>query len=226
MNVSVKNNEQGRIMTHNAFIQAMEFRHACKKFDTNKIIPDDAFHTILEAGRLTPSSFGLEPTRLVVVRNNTMRNQLKAVCWNQDQITDSSHVVLYLSKIMDMQHTSDYTTRMFLRKVGGDEEALKAYKDQRYAGFLRANGYDNPKDIFQWTARQAYLMASSMMNCAAFMGIDSCPIEGFEQDGVNKVLKLDTLKESVALLVTFGYRIAPPLKKSPRIDMQEFVRYI
>ena len=218
-------------LEHNDFLEAMRFRHACKVFDANKKIPQDHLDIIIESGRLTPSSFGLEPTRLLIVRDNDIKQQLKPLCWSQAQITDCSEVVVYLSKIADMAHTSNYATQMFERKVGGSkpEEVrakLKAYKDERYTGFLTKNGYVDSSSIYHWSAKQAYLMASSMMNCAAFLGIDSCAIEGFDRDEVEAFLGLDKAKEQVALLICFGYRVSPPKHKAPRIAFNEFATII
>lgn len=220
-----------QVLEQNAFLEAMRFRHACKVFDSTKKIPQNHLDIIIESGRLTPSSFGLEPTRLLVVRDSSVRESLKPLCWNQSQITDSSEVVIYLSKIADMSHTTNYATQMFERKVGGSkpEEVrakLKAYKDERYAGFLAQNGYVDSSSIYQWSAKQAYLMASSMMNCAAFLGVDSCAIEGFDRGELEEFLGIDTFSEQVALLVCFGYRIAPPKHKAPRIAFNEFAKIL
>lgn len=207
------------------FMRAMRFRHACKKFDSQKPIAPEVFESILESGRLAPSSFGMEPTRLLVVRDRVKREQLKALCWNQDQITDASEVVVYLVKIADMQSTSNYALECFKRK-GLSEEKIKAYKDERYANFLHENGYVDTQSIFSWGARQAYITASIMMACAASMGVDSCAIEGFEKRRVEELLVLDTFANQVALIMCFGYRVADPMKQSPRVSMSEFVQYL
>lgn len=203
----------------------MRFRFACKKFDPNRQIPQDEFETIIESGRLSPSSFGMEPTRLLIVRNKELKEQIQPLCWDQAQITDSSELIVYLSKIADMQSTSNYATRMFARKTK-DEQSLRAYKDVRYCNFLQNNHYINAQEIFNWSAKQAYIMASSMMNCAAYMGIDTCAIEGFEKKPLEKFLGIDTFKEQIALLVAFGYRIEDPKYRSPRIDTNELIQYL
>ncbi len=220
-----------QVLQNNQFLEAMRFRHACKIFDKTKKIPQNHLDIIIESGRLTPSSFGLEPTRLLIVRSDKIKQNLKPFCWNQDQITDSSEVIIYLSKISDMAHTTNYATQMFERKVGGAKPQevrakLKAYKDERYAGFLAKNGYVDSSSIYHWSAKQAYLSASSMMNCAAFLGIDSCAIEGFDKDDVEKFLGLDKAKEQVALLICFGYRVSPPKHKSPRISFHNFAKIL
>lgn len=207
------------------FIQAMRFRHACKKFDPQRSIAPEVFEQILESGRLAPSSFGMEPTRLLIVRDRAKRMQLKTLCWNQDQITDASEVLIYLVKIADMQSTSNYALEAFMRK-GLNAEKIKAYKDERYANFLRENGYIDTQSIFSWSARQAYITAGMMMACAASLGVDSCAIEGFEKRGVEQFLGLDTCANQVALIMCFGYRVADPARQSPRVSMSEFVTYL
>lgn len=209
----------------NDFIKAMRFRHACKKFDETRSIPQEVFDSILESGRLSPSSFGMEPTRLLVVRDKEKKEQLKTLCWNQDQITQASELVVYLSKIADMRSDTNYAMWSFMRK-GINADRIKAYKDERYKGFLQDNGYVDSQSIFQWSARQAYIVASSMMNCAAYLGVDSCAIEGFEKDGVERFLGLDIFAYQVALIMTFGYRIEAPKRSAPRISMNDFVQYI
>ncbi len=77
------------------YTEAMAFRHACKKFDTEKQIPQEEFDTLLEVARTSPSSFGMEPWRLIVVRKPELRKALKSACWNQDQITECSELVIF-----------------------------------------------------------------------------------------------------------------------------------
>ena len=101
----------------NGFIQAMRFRYACKKFDTTRSIPPEVFESILESGRLSPSSFGMEPTRLLVVRDKEKKERLKALCWNQDQITQASELVVYLSKIADMRSDTNYAMWILCARV-------------------------------------------------------------------------------------------------------------
>ncbi|MFZ5375912.1 MAG: DUF309 domain-containing protein, partial [Campylobacterota bacterium] len=81
--------DQHRSLMMSEFLKAMEFRHACKRFDTEKKIPSEQFDSILEVARLSPSSFGMEPWRLIVVRNPSLRKALKPSCWNQSQIVES-----------------------------------------------------------------------------------------------------------------------------------------
>ncbi|PAF52081.1 NAD(P)H-dependent oxidoreductase [Helicobacter sp. 13S00477-4] len=206
----------------NTFVEAMNFRCACKIFDKNKKIPIEDFEVILEAGRLTPSSFGLEPTRLMVIRDIHLREEMKPLCWNQEQITSASELVVYKSKVADLKAPTHYTNVMVGRRMG-TKEAYEAY-GKRIRGFLLDNDLLD-EHIINWTSRQAYLMASSMMNAAAFIGIDSCPMEGFEQAKLEKLFGIDTFKERIVLIVAFGYRLNELSPKKYRIQMDELIEY-
>jgi nitroreductase len=93
-----------------------------------------------------------------------------------------------------------------------------------YASHL-AKTLSSDENIYCWTARQTYIAAANMMSGAAFVGIDSCPIEGFEKEKVEKILKLDTTKYQVAMLLTFGYRLKPQPKKL-RLPFEKVVEFI
>ncbi|PAF44010.1 NAD(P)H-dependent oxidoreductase [Helicobacter sp. 11S02596-1] len=209
-------------MKANVFIDAMNFRHACKIFDNNKKISPDDFEVILESGRLSPSSFGLEPTRMVVVRDRALREKMKPLCWNQDQITTASELVVFKSMIADLKAPTNYVSRVVSRRMA-QKEKYDAYQ-QRIRGFLIANDLLG-EEIIHWTSRQAYLMASSMMNCAAFMGIDSCPIEGFEKKPLEELFGTDTFKERITLIVAFGYRLNPQPDTKYRLSQDELIEY-
>ncbi|WP_308873933.1 NAD(P)H-dependent oxidoreductase [Thiothrix subterranea] len=162
------------------FMQAMNFRHACKKFDPTRQIPADEFQQILECGRLSPSSFGMEHWHFVVVQTPALREQLREVCWNQPQINESSHVVVILAKTAAVEPYSAYVQRLFGRR-GLPAEAEQAYLE-RYAAHndSEIKPYLN---TFAWSSKQCYIALANMMTGAASMGIDSCPIEGFSKPG-------------------------------------------
>lgn len=187
----------------NAFMQAMDFRHACKKFDTTKKIPAEQFEQILEFGRKSPSSFGQEHWKFVVVQTPELREQLKVACWGQPQITESSHVVVILAKTKDVEPRSEYMMNLFRRR-GLPEDAFQAYLD-RYAVHM-AKEIHPVMSTYAWSAKQCYIAMANMMTGAAFLGIDSCPIEGFGKKDVEQVLNVDTSRYEVAVVVAFGYR--------------------
>ena len=201
------------------FMKAMEFRHACKRF-SSQVIPDHQFETLLEIGRLSPSSFGMEPWRFIVVKSDELKAQLRPLCWNQPQITECSHLLVITTDDAAVKGGTEYVKTMFSRRgLDGEAEAkyLQVYSD-----------YMAPKEsaddgVASWTARQAYIAAANMMTGAASMKIDSCPIEGFEKEKVEAALALES-GHSVALIVAFGYRLNEQ-GGHYRLPMEKIVSY-
>jgi nitroreductase len=187
----------------NQFTKAMAFRHACKVFDESKTISDEAMNYILEVGRTSPSSFGQEAWKFLVIRNSELKEKLKPLCWNQAQITSCSHVVVVLAGIEDARPSSGTPQKRFARRPL-PQEKIDAYVEL-YGNFLEETLSTDEK-TYAWTARQTYIAAGNMMTAAAYEGIDSCPIEGFEKEKVEEFLGLDTKKYQVAVILTFGYR--------------------
>ncbi|WP_345977761.1 NAD(P)H-dependent oxidoreductase [Sulfurimonas sp. HSL3-7] len=206
----------------NDFTKAMEFRHACKAFDTTKKIPDEAMRYILEAGRKSPSSFGMEAWKFLVITNEDLKVKLRPFCWDQEQITSCSHLVVVLAGIESVKVESGIPEKRFLRREM-PQEKLDFYLN-KYASHLEKT-LSSDENIYCWTARQSYIAAGNMMTAAAFVGIDSCPIEGFEKEKVETVLELDTGRYQVAMLLPFGYRVNAQSKQL-RLPFDEVVEFI
>jgi len=209
-------------MNKNKFLEIMNFRHACKVFDENKKILSEDLEFILEAGRLSPSSFGMEPWKFLVIQNQDLKEKLRPLCWNQPQITTCSELIVILAKIEDLKPYSKYVKYMFSRR-GLLDEHYDAYL-YKYASHLE-NTMRNNESILAWSAKQCYIAMGNMMSGAASIGIDSCPIEGFEIENVEKILNIDTTKYRVCVLVPFGYRLNTQPNKF-RLDTQDIVEYL
>jgi nitroreductase len=195
--------------------EAINFRHACKVFDSKRKIPKEDLIYILEAARLSPSSFGMEPWRFLVIEDSKIKKELKPLCWNQKQITTCSNLVVIKNQKALVQD-DEYIEKMFKRR-GLDEEATKSYI-ARYKEFLKG------QNINEWSAKQCYIAMQSMLLAAAFKKIDSCPIEGFERKKVEEFLGIDNSKEGVAIIVALGYRVKEAPKKS-RLNFDEIVSF-
>ncbi|MDD2400104.1 MAG: NAD(P)H-dependent oxidoreductase [Sulfurovum sp.] len=206
----------------NDFSKAMDFRHACKIFDEHKKIPDDQMHYILEAGRKSPSSFGMEPWKFLVITNEALRARLRPKCWDQVQITSCSHLVVLLAAIENVKPQSGVPSQRLARRPYSPEQ-IDAYM-VRYENHLK-EALKSDEKTFAWTARQTYIALANMMSAAAFVGIDSCPIEGFEKENVEEILGLDTLKWQVSVMVAFGYR-KNEQSKQLRLPFEEVVEFI
>ena len=203
------------------YLEILKFRHACKIFDESKKIGAGEFDFILEAGRLSPSSTGLEQWDFLVVQNKELREKIKAVSWNQVQITSCSHLVVILAKVKEIKFGSNYVDKMIARRADKNIEAIAA----RQKFFLLSNFKNDDELTFQWSHEQCMIAATNMMNAAASLGIDSCPMEGFDRHALNEILGLDESEKRVAIIVPFGYRLNPQPEKLRR-QRSEVVTWI
>ncbi|QOP42724.1 NAD(P)H-dependent oxidoreductase [Sulfurimonas sediminis] len=206
----------------NKFMDAMNFRHACKIFDETKKISEEDMLFILECGRKSPSSFGMEAWKFLVITNEELKAKLRPACWNQVQITSCSHLVVILAGIESLKPESGEVKKRFSRR-DMPQESLDMYMDL-YAKHLKKT-LSSDENIYCWSARQTYIAAANMMTGAAYIGIDSCPIEGFEKEKVEEILELDTKKFQLAMVLPFGYRLNPQPEKI-RLPFDEVVEFI
>jgi len=207
----------------NKFLDAMMFRHACKEFDNTKKISNEDFNTILEMGRLSPSSFGFEPWKFLVIQNEALREKLKAFSWGaQGQLPTASHFMIIASrKAKTLHYSHEYISNM-LKYKELPEDVQELYL-QFYEKFQKEDFslLGDDKYVFDWATKQTYIALANMMTGAATMGIDSCPIEGFDYAQTEAFMKdelgLDTEEFGPAVMVAFGYRKDEPRGKSRQI---------
>ncbi len=145
------------------YLEILKFRHACKIFDESKKIGAGEFDFILEAGRLSPSSTGLEQWDFLVVQNKELREKIKAVSWNQVQITSCSHLVVILAKIKEIKFGSNYVDKMIARRADKEPEMIAA-RQKFYHDFLLSNFKNDDELTFQWSHEQCMIAATNMMN--------------------------------------------------------------
>ncbi len=201
--------------------EAMEFRFACKKFNKYKTIPSEILGEILEATLLSPSSFGMQPWRITVAQSQNVKDDLRKACWDQPQLSECSDVIIFTCENYLLKPGSDYVKERFMER-GLDEEATDRYIEVY-------NNFITPKMAKEgcleaWSEKQAYIAAANLMTCAASLKVDSCPIEGFEEDSVKKILDLDE-DYSIALLVALGYRDQEQSKRH-RLEPFDVVSFI
>jgi len=206
----------------NIFSEIMEFRHACKIFDEGRQIHPDDMTYILDMGRLSPSSFGMEAWKFLVVINQDLKERLRPACWNQPQITSCSHLVIILAGIESVKPSSGIPQQRFARRPLSKEQ-IDNYMEL-YSNHLK-DTLSSDEKIYAWTSKQTYIAGANMMSAGAFLGIDSCPIEGFNKEKVEDILKLDKSKYQVAMLLPFGYRLnEQPIQL--RLPFDEVVEFI
>lgn len=199
----------------NDFEKAMHFRHACKLFDETKTISDNDLHFILEAGRLSPSSFGMEQWHFFLIRDPKMKKEIRAVAWDQPQITTASELIAVAYR-KTVRSTDAYIQSQFDRFHF--PEGLR----QLYASFMDPR---SDEALECWSSRQVYIAAANMMSAAASIGIDSCPIEGFDRDAVEKIMGIDTDTYGIPLLIPFGYRVKEQQSRH-RSELSELITYL
>ncbi|MGG3518785.1 NAD(P)H-dependent oxidoreductase [Bacillus pseudomycoides] len=219
--------------TKEEILKAYQFRHACKEFDVNKKVSDEDFHFILETGRLSPSSFGFEPWKFVVIQNQDIRNKLLPVAWGaQKQLPTASHFVVILArKKEDMIYDSSYISN-FMKNIQQLPEEVVTMKRGFYKAFQETDFQllESDRAMFDWASKQTYIALGNMMTAAAQIGIDSCPIEGFHQEKVEAILKEERIVSGdtfgVSVLVAFGYRAEEPKRDKTRQTMDMVVEWI
>lgn len=213
------------------FTQALNFRHACKRFDETKKIDQADMEYILEAGRLSPSSFGIEPWHFVVVDNDKIKTELRAACYNQEQVTSCSHFVMVLyRKANNFTLQSEYLRRTVARSLpdANDQTAIDV-ASQYFINFCE-HGLASGLTINHWSEMQDYLACANMMTAAAYRSIDSCAIGGFEYDKVVKLLEkympqFSAKSYGIGLCLAFGYRLNEPTTKI-RWPLEDITTYL
>ena len=206
----------------NKFLEAMDFRHACKIFDESKKISDEDMNFIVEMGRKSPSSFGMEPWKFLVITNEELKKKLRPFCWDQVQITSCSHLVVILAAIEAVKPESGEVLKKFSRREMPKEQ-LDFYM-QLYTNHLQ-DTLSSDEKIYAWTSKQTYIALANMMTGAAYLHIDSCPIEGFEKSKVEEILNIDTKQYQLSVIVPFGYRLHERSQQL-RSPYEEVVEYI
>jgi nitroreductase len=173
-------------MLKNELLDALHWRYATKHFDPNKKISDEDFAILKQSLILSPSSFGLQPYKFLVVENIELRKKLTANSWNQAQIEEASHLVVFLGKnIMtkiDIEEFIELTAKT--RQIA--ITALENYKNMMLQSFV-----ENHRDILDWAAKQAYIALGNLMTAAALLKIDSCPMEGIIASKYDEILEVE-----------------------------------
>ncbi len=211
-------------------LDAFRFRHACKKFDPAKSVSGEDFYTILEVARLSPSSFGFEPWKLVVLRDPQIRERLYSFAWGaRNSLDGASHFVILLArKKADMLHSSDYITHI-LRDIQKFPEDIAQSRLKTYENFQK-NEFrllESDRAMFDWASKQTYIVLANMLTAAALLRVDACPIEGFDRQKADQLLAefgvIDQEHFGVSVMAGFGYRAEPPHREKTRQPLSDIV---
>ncbi|WP_312440427.1 NAD(P)H-dependent oxidoreductase [Janthinobacterium sp.] len=183
-------------------LQDLQWRYATKKMDPSKAVPQEKVDRIVEAVRLTASSSGLQPYEVFVVTNPELRAQIKPHAWNQGQVTDCSHLLVFAAwdnyTVERINHMFDLVNTV----RGFKNEGWEAYRRQILATYPQRDAETN----YQHAARQAYIGVGTALIAAAQEKVDSVPMEGFDPAKVDEILGLTARGLRSVVILPLGYR--------------------
>jgi nitroreductase len=186
-------------------IEAMKWRYATKQFDTDRKIPDTVWKSLESVLTLTPSGYGLQPWKFLVIQNPEVRRKLVPISLDQNQITDCSHFLVLASKLsIEESYIGGYIDEV-AKQRNLSKEVLAGFNQMMIDDVV--NG-PKSKWIAEWAARQAYIALGNILTTAALLGIDACPLEGIIPEEYDEVLELKKSGYRTAVACAFGYRSA------------------
>jgi len=186
-------------------VEQLTWRYATKQFDPARKISDRDWAALEQALILSPSSCGLQPWHFIVVNDPAVRARLKPASWGQSQITDAARLVVLASKTNVNESDVDALMRRQVEVRGGTVEALKGYRDMIMGAIVK--GMDAPARL-AWAKNQTFIALGYLLAAAAALGIDACPMEGFEPAKYDEILGLTAKGLTASVVATLGYRAA------------------
>lgn len=182
-------------------IDALNWRYATKRMNGRKI-PAEKLERILEAARLSASSMGLQPYNIIVVENPELRQRIQPVAYNQPQITEASHLLVFAAwEDVTAAHANEYITQI-AKTRGVGEDTLAGFKNS-LMGIVNGR---STQQKYEWAARQAYIAFGTAIAAAAVEEIDATPMEGFQPEEVDRILGLKEKGLRSVTILALGYR--------------------
>jgi nitroreductase len=182
----------------------LQWRYATKKMNPAKPVPQDKVDRILDAARLAPSSSGLQPYDILVVSSMAVREQIKPIAWNQGQITDCSHLLVFAAWDTYTPERINAMFDMTNAQRGGTNDGWEAYRQNLLSTYPQRDAQTN----FEHAARQAYIGLGVALMAAAFEEVDSTPMEGFDAKALDGILGLGARGLRSVAIMPLGYREA------------------
>jgi nitroreductase len=192
-------------LSSSEFLEILHTRYATKQFDPNRKIAPEDWSAIEDALILTPSSGGLQPWKFIVITDVELRKKLTPATYNQPQINDASHFVVFASKNNFSEADVDAHLKRTAEVRGVALEALTPYRDMLVGGIIKALDETQRN---AWARNQAYIALGNLLTTAAVLGIDACPMEGFDRARYDEILGLRDRDLASAGIATLGYRLS------------------
>ncbi|MFK8059725.1 MAG: NAD(P)H-dependent oxidoreductase [Polaribacter sp.] len=183
-------------------IESLKWRYAVKKFDTEKQLSETQINTLKEAFNLTATSYGLQPLKLVIIKNKEVQKELVAHSWNQPQVLEASHILVICTSD---NYTTEEVNNYFnlVQKIRNTPDAIiNPFKE-----FLTAEiEKKTQEELLLWNKNQAYLALGNLLTVCATEKIDACPMEGFIPEKYDEILKLKEQNLKSVLVLPVGFR--------------------
>lgn len=181
-------------------LQQLNWRYATQQYDASRIISPENIETLKEAVRLTPTSYGLQPYKVLLVQSPEIRAALRKYSYNQSQITEASHLMVFASRTLVEQDEVDAYIRLIASTRNQSEESLTGFGNH----IKQTLASLNHQEQLVWNEKQVYIALGQLLTTAALLQIDATPMEGFQKTGYSSVLQLDGYVPVLA--VALGYR--------------------
>ncbi len=207
-------------------LDKLNWRYATKKMDPTKKVPQEKVDRIIEAARLAPTSSGLQPFEVILITNQELKEKIRAVAWNQSQVTDCSHLLVFAAWDNYTEERINKAFDLVNEARGFTNEGWEAYRQQLLSTYVPRGAQIN----FEDAARQAYIGFGLALTAAAFEEVDATPMEGFDAAALDEILNLKEKGLRSVTIMPLGYRDAANdwlvnLKKVRR-DRKNFVTEI
>lgn len=183
-------------------LTSYQSRFAAKNFDPSKKITDTDLEMLIQSLILTPSSFGLQPWHFVVVSSLEIKQKLQTASWDQPQVGNCSHLFVLCARTNLSQNDGDKLIQLTADNAGIPVENLGQYASM-ISGFLSSK---STEELTNWSQKQVYIALGFLMSMAASLGLDSCPMEGFDPNSYNEILDLNSQGLTATLVFPVGYR--------------------
>lgn len=201
---------------------ALQWRYATKKFDASKKLSESDLQDLLEAVRLAPSSYGIQPWKFLVISDPALRAKLREAAWGQPQVTDASQLIVLCAK----RSLSEADIDRYLKEIsavrGAPAEQLEGFKGMMMGSVSR----QSHEELKVWNQKQVYIALGVLLSACAAKNIDSCPMEGFDKEKFDEILGLEKENLTATVLCPVGYRAADDEQaayKKVRLPLSEII---
>ena len=207
-------------------LRALEWRYATKVFDPAKKIPAETWQALERALVLTPTSYGLQPYQFLVINDPATRATLLPHSWGQKQVVDASHFVVFTAKTKMSEADVNKLIARISSVRGVPAESMTPYWNMMIGDVVKG---PRGKIAHEWATRQTYIALGNLMTCAAVLGVDACPMEGFVPAEYDRILNLNASGYATVVACALGYR-SPDDKYAKlakvRYDTKDIIRQI